>query len=200
MNLHKKLYDFFAKNKVNYYSYCPENSDIITKLIYYFNGNEKCGLDLNKGIALIGPPGSGKTLIMNIFIDYLKAISQPNRNLYRETSIEQLKEYYKANNQLNYFTNNFITSSYSVISKPFSLLVNEAFIYYNEKSYGTDISEIFNSFWMLRYEVFQNFGKLTHITSNLDVEDMKKTIDPILFDRVKEMFNIVLLNIKSWRR
>ena len=200
LNLHKKLFDFFAKKKIVNYSYCPENSEIITKLIYYFNGSEKSGLDLNKSIALIGPPGSGKTIIMEIFAEYLKAIATPNYNIFRTTSIEQLKEYYKANNQLNYFTTNYTQSAYTVLSKPFSLCVNEAFIYYNEKSYGTDISEIFNSFWMLRYEVFQTFGKLTHLTSNLDTEDMKKTIDPVLFDRIKEMVNILVLNIKSWRK
>lgn len=197
---HKKVYDHFAKEMFSHkdynYEYNEKNSKVITDLIYYFNGNEG-NLDLNKGVGIIGNPGSGKTIMMEIFIDYLKKVSNPNPNLYRSFSIEEMKEYYRINHNMNYFQHNKIAER---MSRPFNLCVNEAFVPYDEKIYGTNVNEIFNNFWMVRYELFQKYGKLTHFTSNSDASDLKNNLSDMLYDRIKEMVNLVVLDCESFRK
>ena len=48
---------------------------------------------LHKNILLVGEPGTGKTMIMQIFSDYLRATN--NENYFRNISMTQLMNYHK---------------------------------------------------------------------------------------------------------
>ena len=55
-------------------------------------------------------------------------------------------------------------------------------------------------FMMKRYDIFQTYKKLTHITMNLDTDDIKDMFSERLVDRFREMFNIISLTGKSFRK
>jgi len=68
------------------------NSKVLRFLTYYFNNcilaenvfpNEN--YKLHKNILLIGEPGTGKTMIMQIFSDYLRVTN--NENMFRNISM-----------------------------------------------------------------------------------------------------------------
>ena len=76
------------------------NKDVLRFLLYYFNDCPLAELvfpnenyKIHKNILLIGEPGTGKTLLMQVFADYLQATS--NVNQFRNISMTQLMNYHK---------------------------------------------------------------------------------------------------------
>jgi predicted ATPase len=201
LNKHKKLWSILAGKD---YNYTENNRKIITGLIYYFNGNyiseSEFGISLNKGIFICGEPGCGKSTIFKIFHNYLKYIANPNPNLYRQVSVEEIISSHRTNLDANQLTYNLKENIYGKKEKsPINICINEFASNYDAKIYGTDVNEIMDSFYMKRYEVFQQFGKLTHATSNFDIQDISNMFRIELVDRFKEMFNIIELKGKSFR-
>lgn len=60
----------------------------------------------------------------------------------------------------------------------------------NQKSYGTSLDSVIDEFLYARYEIFQQYGKKYHITSNLGIAEFKKRFGPRLVDRFKT-FNVL---------
>ena len=62
------------------------NSKVLSFLLYYFNGcrlAEKVfpdeGYKIHKNLLIVGAPGTGKTMIMQIFADYLRLTRNPSQ-------------------------------------------------------------------------------------------------------------------------
>ena len=55
-------------------------------------------------------------------------------------------------------------------------------------------------FLMKRYDIFQEYDKMTHVTMNFDSQDLTKVFPPKIIDRFKEMFNIIPIDEKSFRK
>lgn len=199
-----KHFDYIIKIAGVKYQMTPEIKKIIYGMLYYFNGNkesEKYGLSITKGIALLGTYGTGKTTIFALFHEYLKKIAQINN--FRITSIDEIVEsIYSDNNYLNsvYIYNTQPNINNEIIKKPIHLLINEFGVQYNIKKYGSNVNDIVDLFMMRRYEIFQQYKKVTHITSNYGTDDFEKIFPARLIDRFKEMFNILILDGKSFRK
>jgi len=186
--------------------YTKENKKLLNEFFHYFNGNveecEKLGIDLNKSIALLGEYGCGKTMLFRLMHKYLGMYNQTRVNSFRIVSIEDVLK--AAGND------NFIESPYIYnvcenehgvkIRKPIHLLVNEFGAKYNIKTYGTDVNELLEMFWMKRYEIYTDHKKLTHITTNLDLKDIVGNNSDKLVDRFKEMFQFKKLTGSSFRK
>lgn len=171
------------------FSVTSQTKDTITNLLMYFCG-QPCDYDLRKGIYLYGRYGVGKTITMAIIRKLLAEMFPFSGNGYMITSIEQIIETYKTDGTLDYF-------SYRKEDKPIHICINEFGKKVNEKIYGTQADEIVNSLFMMRYELFQN-GYLTHVTSNYKPSDIK--VEPIIKDRMVEMFNFIEINGDSFRK
>jgi energy-coupling factor transporter ATP-binding protein EcfA2 len=193
------------------YVYNDYNKPILNKLMAYFINDDRVldYDDLNpfKGIMLIGKKGCGKTTILNNFskmFDELKKYCDSNREnqifnrVILSVSIEKLKSYYLLNNNIEKYSYNVIGDT--TYSRPYEIIINEFGITYDTKIFGTTFQEIINSLLMSRYELFIERGVLTHVTTNLDTEELKKIFDPMLVDRFKEMFNIIELKGESFRK
>jgi DNA replication protein DnaC len=48
-----------------------QNEEVIEQLYYFFTIDQRFNGDLQKGICLAGPVGTGKTFIMKLFIDFM---------------------------------------------------------------------------------------------------------------------------------
>jgi len=164
------------------------NKYVITSLLEYFTGNGN--LDLKKGIYLHGSFGTGKTIIMQIIRKLLSVFFPFSPNGFYSTSVEQIIDHYKKENNLTKFGNNGDDI-------PLNICINEFGKKLNEKIYGTDANAILESLFMIRYELFQQ-GRLTHVTSNFNPQ--KLNMEPTIKDRMIEMFNIIELKGESFRK
>lgn len=168
----------------------------------YFVGNYESKYDLNKGIALIGIYGVGKSTIFRNFHSFLCQAFPFNANLFRISSIEELIDELqeKGWTERVYCMNQKEAARGGLEFKPIHLLINEFGHKYEAKAYGTDVNELLDMFLMKRYDIFQSYGKVLHITSNHDLESLQKNFHPRILDRFREMFNIVELKGKSFRK
>jgi len=169
------------------YIFTGNNKHVLNLLLPYFTGNGS--LDLNKGIYLYGSFGTGKTIMFEIIRKWLAELFRFNQNGFYSTSIEEIIEYYKKDNSFGKF-------GYGVDGMNMNICINEFGKKVNEKIYGNDVNELLNSLIMIRYELFRN-QKITHVTSNYHPEKLK--LEPIIKDRIVEMFNFIELKGESFR-
>ncbi len=193
LNKWKALYNYFAPTG---YEYTKHNSRVITSLIKYFN-NYKSEFNTDKGVMLIGGYGCGKTTIFDIFKKCFMHIGRHDNN-YKVTSVEQILEDYKATNSLNKWTFQTVEQYQKQVPKPCHLVVNEFGVKKNIKYYGVDVNEIMSEFWKIRYEIFQQFGKKTHGTTNYKPNEVYET--ELIKDRFKQLFNMRTLQGLSYRK
>ena len=198
----KKLLGIIASEMVHDYVWSEDIAKIALNLIYYFNGI-KGEYDLNKSIAITGTYGASKSMIMKIFQKYLQRISggYGHPNIFRIVSIEDVISVMAKE---NFFESellfNYKTELDRPIRRPANLLINEFGFKYNGKAYGTEYQELIEMFIMKRYDIYQDYGKLTHVTMNFDTEDLKNVFPEKIIDRFKEMFNLIPLNGISYRK
>jgi DNA replication protein DnaC len=181
-----------------------DNKKLLRFLLYYFNNcklaesvYEGEAYKVHKNILLIGTPGTGKTIIMQIFSDYLKLTQNPN--YYRNLSVTQMMNYYKINGHIDRFTYNE-NSKNSLEGNPFHVCLNDIGLETEkQKSYGTLLESVIDEFLFARYEIYQQHFIKYHITSNLTVEEFKSRFGDRLIDRFKG-FNVIPIGGDSRRK
>jgi DNA replication protein DnaC len=191
-----------AQELVKDYQWNEKIAKIASNLIFYFNGL-KHQYDLDKSIALCGTYGVGKTKLMRIFQEYMrrKVGGYGHPNIYRIISIEEVIKYMSEPNAID----SEILYNYHIkldrpVRKPANLMINEFGYSYNGKNFGTEYKELVEMFIMNRYDIFQEHGKLTHVTMNYGPKELEKVFDKKITDRFKEMFNIIPLDGESFRK
>ena len=177
------------------------NKDIFKNLLLYFLGEEG-EYDLKKGICLTGSYGTGKSSIFRIFHEYLRTNFPFNKNLFRISSIEDIISDSTNDDFLNsvYLFNCKENEVGSKLYNPKNILINEFGHKYDMKVYGTNVNELIDMFLMKRYDIYQQYGRLTHMTTNFDAKQLNGLFHPKIYDRFKEMINIIPLNGKSHRK
>lgn len=181
------------------------NKQVLRFLTYYFNGCKKAeevfpdeDYRINKNILLIGEPGTGKTMLMQIFSDYLRLTG--NVNQFVNISSTQLMNYYKINNHIDKFTFNELAHPEKFEGEPFNVCLNDLGLQTeNQRSYGTLLTQVTDEFLFARYEIFQQMNVRYHITSNLTVKDLKERFENRLVERFKS-FNVIELRGGSRRK
>lgn len=173
------------------------NTDVIKQLCLYFSNDSRFKGDLNKGIMLMGNPGTGKTHLMNFFSKNPKAS-------YSLPTCKQLSQWY-----VNGWTSNdmSIIEVYSVLKNaPADHQWDQKVLGYcfgdlgaeeDAKHYGNHrnvIEEIIFS----RYENNTPFY-YTHFTTNLNPSELESRYGARFRDRTKEMCNTLVLSGKSFR-
>lgn len=180
------------------------NAKILKFLLYYFNGCPLAeevfpgeGYKLHKNLLLIGSVGTGKTLLMHIFSDYLNITKNPLR--FHNLSVTQMMNYYKLNSHIDRYTYNEEKSK-SFEGRPIHICLNDIGVQTEEqKHYGTDVTLVIDEFLHARYEIYQHKRMRYHLTSNMAIEDFKKRYEARLIDRFKS-FNVISMTGKSRRK
>lgn len=173
-------------------------------LLYYFNGSPLAEdvfpdrhYDLNKNILLAGNAGVGKTLLMEVFSLYCNKTNNPRA--FRTISQTQLLNYYKQHNHIDYYTYN-TEQSHTYDGQPFSLCLNDIGLR-TQQFYGNNTEQVIEEFLFARNEIWEQQGRATHITTNLDKEEIERLFHDDhnrLTDRFK-MFNVLALDGDSRR-
>lgn len=202
----KNIADNLMLKELGSYQIDEHNKKVLQFLLFYFNGCELAekvfpeeNYKLNKNILLIGEPGTGKTLIMQIFSDYLRATE--NEMAFHNISATQLMNYHKVNGHINKYTYNQTEKGETYDGcAPLHICLNDLGLKTeNQKSFGTLLNQVMDEFLFARYEIYQQYQKRYHITSNLTVKDLKERFESRLVDRFKS-FNVIELRGGSRRK
>ena len=180
------------------------NREIIRFLLYYFNNNKKAeevfpekGYKINRNILLCGTVGVGKTLLLQVFSEYLRKTNNPNA--FFNLSVTQMINYYKIHNHLDKYTYNE-EGSRSFDGNPLNVCLNDVGLQ-THLHFGTDTKVLVSDFFHARNEVWAQQGKFAHITTNLSVKELKeyfKDEHGRLEDRFKT-YNVIPLKGTSRR-
>ena len=168
------------------------NEGIIKQLLLYFTGNEDFKGSLKKGLMIVGSVGTGKSLLFRIFKAYTGKILRVNSFQYHTSSeiidnvningVEFLEKY-------NHNFDNPITCYIDDIASR-----NEVIKYF-----GTEVN-VMEQLISIRYNIYERYKKLTHISSNKYPNDFKDLYDERVIDRMKQMFNVIELSGNSFRK
>lgn len=180
-----------------------QNSDVIRQLFYYATNDPKFKGDLDKGIALVGAYGCGKTIIMEAFKNVVNTINAAvQKKCDSCCDLKESRKYVYSRARYRFITASEL--SRDINNDTFSNYINGALIIdevgreaKSVKHYGNEILPIFD----VLFDRYKN-GSITHITANYSLEALSKEdmYGQMLGDRLKEMFNFIVLPGKSRRK
>lgn len=174
------------------------NRSVIRFLLYYFNGCSLAeevfpgrGYKLHKNIMLQGGVGVGKTMLMQVFSEYLMRIRSPR--FFYNLSVTQMVNYYTLHNNLDRFTFNE-EENRGFQCTPVNICLNDIGIQ-DKTFFGMDTGLLTDEFLHARNEIWTQYGKCAHLTTNLDDKALRKRFERNdgfgrLIDRFKT-YNII---------
>ena len=182
------------------------NRDVLRFLLYYFNNCPLAeevfpgrGYKLHKSILIQGGVGVGKTLLMQIFSEYLQRTNNPR--FFWNLSVTQMVNYYTIHNNLDRFTYNE-EECRGFKCNPQNVCLNDIGIQ-DRTFFGMDTGLLTDEFLHARNEIWTQYGKFAHLTTNLDNNELQKRFKRNdgfgrLVDRFKT-YNVIPLMGKSRR-
>lgn len=182
------------------------NRDVLRFLLYYFNNCPLAeevfpgrGYKLHKSILIQGGVGVGKTLLMQIFSEYLQRTGNPR--FFWNLSVTQMVNYYTIHNNLDRFTYNE-EECRGFKCNPQNVCLNDIGIQ-DRTFFGMDTGLLTDEFLHARNEIWTQYGKFAHLTTNLDNNELQKRFKRNdgfgrLVDRFKT-YNVIPLMGKSRR-
>lgn len=180
------------------------NSKVLRFLLYYFNDCPLAeevfpgrGYKLHKHIMLQGNVGTGKTLLMEIFSEYLRYTNNPN--FFYNLSVTQMINYYTLHNNLDRYTFNEEENK-GFQCKPVNICLNDIGVQ-TTTFYGMDTKVLTDEFLHARNEIWSQFHLKAHVTTNLSIEQLKEKYKDgfgRLIDRFKT-YNVIPLGGNSRR-
>jgi len=193
--LHSELILYIANKTVYNFEVDDHNREALKQLLLYFTGNSEFNGSLNKGLMIVGGIGTGKSLLFKIFKKYTMDVIKKNSyqmhtaidiiDMVNVSGVEYLEQY----------SHNFEGRH----AYPMRCYIDDiASMNENVKNYGTEI-KVIERLLSLRYNVFERYGTLTHVSSNKYPDELSEHYDKRITDRMKEMFNILELKGNSRR-
>lgn len=162
---------------------------LIHRLIAYFIEDNKSalqlGLNLSKGILLVGPVGCGKTSLMNL-MRYLarpegKFILKPCRDIGYEFINDGYEVIQKYGQDTRIRQGQRVTARYCF---------DDLGIENNLKYYGNSCN-VMAEVMLSRYDIFINKKITTHITTNLSASEIEQHYGVRVRSRLREMMNLI---------
>lgn len=180
------------------------NKKVLRFMLYYFNGSKlaetvfpEAKYKLHKSLLIMGGVGTGKTLLMQVFSEYLRYTNNPR--FFHCMSVTQMVNYYTIHNNLDRYTYNEENRT-GFKPQPFNICLNDIGV--QSKTYfGMDTQLLTNEFLHARNEIWTQMGNSAHLTTNLTIKQLEeKFADGFgrLVDRFKT-YNIIALTGKSRR-
>lgn len=163
------------------------NAGVVWNLCFYFTGDERFRGDLSKGLLLFGGVGIGKTTLMHFFKRNPKASFKviSCRDIESDFSSEGEKSVRRCSFNIDVPENEFLQKQ---IGFCFDDLGTEA----NAKFYGKE-KNVMAEILLNRYDNRLPFI-YTHVTTNLSHDEVKEQYGIRVYDRMKEMLNIITFN------
>lgn len=159
---------------------------VLFKLIAYFLKDEptcfQLDINLNKGILLSGPVGSGKTSLMNLMKYICSVESKFVIKPCRDISFEFIQDGYEV---IHRYSKGKL---YQTESKVYCF--DDLGLENNLKYFGNECN-VMGEILLSRYDLFTNKKLLTHITTNLSASEIETNYGNRVRSRMRELFNLI---------
>ena len=136
------------------------------------------GIDLNKGILLSGPVGSGKTSLMKLLKHFIES---KHHHAVKPCSDIAYEFHQTGFNVIHCYAGNAWIPGKPIGFACFDDLGTEQFLKY----YGQDCN-IMAEIILSRYERFTHNRRLTHFTTNLSADEIEERYGPRVRSRLRE--------------
>ncbi|WP_430811930.1 MULTISPECIES: ATP-binding protein [unclassified Carboxylicivirga] len=168
-----------------------EDMPIIKKLFAYFIQDQQVagqeGINLRKGILMIGPVGCGKTALMKLLPSILPAYQRFAIKACRDISFEFQKDGYEVIHR--YSKHSFhITPGHKT---PKTICLDDLGAESNIKHFGSECN-VMAEVILSRYDLFISDRLITHATTNLNAKDIEKLYGQRVRSRLREMMNVII--------
>lgn len=213
-NAHAHLLTYIANNvclapQRRTFDIDDNNRDILRFLLYYFNGCPLAetvfpdkGYKLHNNLLIMGKVGTGKTMLMQVFSEYLRLSNNPN--YFHNVSVTQMTNYFTMHNNIDRYTYNEEGAKDRFEGCPMNICLNDIGVE-NRPFYGIDTRTIVEDFLHARNEIWTQTAiegrKYAHLTTNLTLRQLKEQFSDNfgrLVDRFKT-YNIITLQGESRR-
>jgi DNA replication protein DnaC len=170
-----------AKNMFPDFVIDSENKESFKKIAIYVSEYSYQNINSKRGILLFGPKGTGKTVAMKII---QKCCLKTNNKFYLYSSLD-LSEYFATGGDEGKYTSAIdLTGKKNHCIDDLGLERNKVMYFGNEICPAAYVIA-------RRYDLFCRYGIKTHITTNLNFEEIEKIYGDRISDRLKEMCNII---------
>lgn len=165
------------------------NKMALNELFYYATRNPIGKLNPDKGIFLFGEIGTGKSTLIRILAEFQRLSGHG----YKTVNCASLAAYFASHgvDSLNEHTWNENYKGANPVERAFDELGKETI---PAKHYGNELN-VMQHIIQLRYDLKVK----THITSNIQPEDIETMYGGHIYDRAIEMFNFIELKGESFR-
>lgn len=162
-----------------------------------FQGSEDYEYSLDKGIYIMGPSGTGKTLLLSAF-------AFNKRNSYDIISANKIAEFYAASGKdamARYASVRHLASNESqyFYQKHVGLMIDDVGTEADASHYGNKINVI-EHLLLAIYEQKRYPFSNWHVTTNLNFDEIEEKYAPRVRSRIRQMFNIFILDGNDRRR
>jgi|14BtaG_2_1085337.scaffolds.fasta_scaffold06308_2 hypothetical protein len=170
-------------------NYKESHPEVVDQLVYFVMRSDKFKQDLNKGFILLGPTGTGKTLLLQAFRLFMRYVHKKGFSVYTGIEIEKIYRGDKVSLEKLSMSAEYCFFGFDDLGEEHSVV----------KIYGSEVNVGLETL-MDRHKEFMNKGYLTFCTTNLDRDALKIKYGPRIDSRIDEMFNIIPVVGKDHRR
>ncbi len=188
----------FARSRISNFVIDATNQPVLEAVLAYFAGDEdlcqKRGVNLQKGLFLLGPVGCGKTSMMQWFAPQrfqMVATRDIARKFIREG--HAVLERYGAQS----FRKKHLGYGPMVqYDQPLTYCFDDLGVEQSAKHFGNNCN-VMAEIILDRYDQFIRYGMLTHMTTNLNAQELEKLYGERVRSRLREMFNLISFPAKA---
>lgn len=162
-----------------------EDEPLLFKLCCYFIQDyyscSQMGIDTNKGILLSGPVGCGKTSLMKLLLHLA-----PHKTNYEIIPTRNI-------------VFNFNASGFEILEK-YNQTKTYCFDDLGVEPTGSHYAKecnVMGEILLSRYDIFKENKIKTHITTNLNAQEIEKKFGSRVRSRLREMFNLISFSSAS---
>ncbi|QEH44152.1 ATPase [Chitinophaga sp. XS-30] len=165
-----------------------DDAPVIARMICWVLKDEpvakKMDIEIHKGIFLNGPVGAGKTSLMHL-LNYLMEASQVHAmRSCRDISFEFSADGYEV--IARYAKKSFRAHSY----EPKAYCFDDLGLECSAMHFGSHC-QVMGEILLSRYDLFVNYGMITHVTTNLNSQDVEEVYGKRVRSRLRQMLNLI---------
>jgi DNA replication protein DnaC len=171
----------------------PEITDVYKQLIKYFHADPEFNGDLTKGLLLMGPTGTGKTLAMQIMSIYRQI--DDTKFIMNDRVYKMNYEIIDVNRLVNFFLDNAF-DGIDIYCRRYIICIDDI---------GTEAEQVKhygNSLDVISHILSERYAKrlITFGTTNYPIEILEKKYDDRVTSRMYSLFNFIILKCNDFRK